>query len=162
MWIKIVSVLARLGLSAVFLVSGGLKAASPADTEVAVRAYQLLPNGLVHPVALFLPFFELALGLLLLVGIAVRWVAVVSALTLAALIFGVVSAWARGLSIDCGCFGGGGFDADVTWRTYLGEVLRDIGFIALAVWLMVFPRTPGALGPRSRAFLTTRPALAQV
>jgi hypothetical protein len=52
--------------------------------------------------------------------------------------------WARGLTIDCGCFGGGGQVAKGQTH-YLREILRDLGFFVLAAWLMVFPRGKFAL-----------------
>lgn len=149
-WIRIVSLLARLGLAAVWLVSGWVKAADPAQSMVAVRAYDILPEELIRPVAVGLPALEIALGLLLLVGLATRWTAIISGLLLLVLIVGIISAWSRGLKIDCGCFGGGGADDSVTWTTYATEIARDIGFMALAAWLMVFPRSPLSLGAGSR------------
>jgi hypothetical protein len=57
-----------------------------------------------------------------------------------AFMIGISQAWARGLSIDCGCFGGGGQvapgDAD-----YLTPLLRDTGLTLLAVYLTLFPHT---------------------
>ncbi|MFC4602399.1 MauE/DoxX family redox-associated membrane protein [Rhodococcus kronopolitis] len=150
MWIRIVSLVARIGLAAVWLVSGAIKFVDPTQTEVAVRAYQLLPESLIQPVASTLPMLEIALGLLLLIGLGVRVAAVVSAAVLVVLIGVIVSVWARGLSIDCGCFGGGGA-ADVDGWDYAREIARDVGFLSLAAWLTVFPRSPFALGPRSRA-----------
>ena len=145
------SLVARLGLAAVWLISGGLKFLDPVQTKIAVRAYQLLPESLVGPVATALPLVEIVLGLLILVGLAVRVSAAVSVVILTVLIAVIISVWARGLSIDCGCFGGGGGAADVGAWDYLKEILRDLGFMALAVWLLVFPRSPLALGPGSRA-----------
>jgi hypothetical protein len=52
--------------------------------------------------------------------------------------------WARGLSIDCGCFGGGGTVAKGQTH-YLREIFRDTGFLVLAAWLMVYPRGKLAL-----------------
>lgn len=149
MVIRIVSLVARLGLAAVWLISGGLKFLDPVQTKIAVRAYQLLPESLVGPVATALPLVEIVLGLLLLVGLAVRVSAVLSMIVLAVLIAVIISVWARGLSIDCGCFGGGG-TADVGAWDYLKEIFRDLGFMALAAWLVMFPRSPLALGPGSR------------
>ncbi|MGU3434155.1 MauE/DoxX family redox-associated membrane protein [Actinomycetes bacterium M1A6_2h] len=149
MWRQWISAVARIGLAAVWLVSGGLKAADPTQTVVAVRAYRLLSEDWVRPVATVLPFLEIALGLFLLIGLGVRVVAGVSAVVLLILISVIVSVWARGMSIDCGCFGGGGA-ADVDAWDYVREIARDIGFMILAVWLITFPRTPAALGPRSR------------
>ena len=140
----VVGTVARLGLAAVFLVSGVLKAVDPDATYVAVRAYDVLPKAGVTLVAGILPWLEIVLGLLLLAGLATRVVAVASAGLLVVFIAGVVQAWARGLSIDCGCFGGGGA-VDPGQTTYGLELLRDAGFLLMAAWLIVRPRTLGVL-----------------
>ena len=142
----IVGTVARLGLAAVFLVSGVLKAIDPDATYVAVRAYDVLPKAGVALVAGALPWLEIVLGLLLLAGIATRAVAAVSAVLFVVFIAGVTQAWARGLSIDCGCFGGGGA-VEPGQTTYGLELLRDAGFLLMAGWLIVRPRTLGALRP---------------
>lgn len=157
MWVRVISVLARLGLAAVWLVSGWVKFSDPTQTVVAVRAYQILPSELVRPFAAVFPVLELALGLVLLVGLAVRPAAVVSAAGLVALIAAIVSAWSRGLSIDCGCFGGGGVAEGIDGGDYAKEIARDIGFLAMSVWLVAYPRTPFALGARSRTPLSAQP-----
>lgn len=126
-----------------------MKFLDPVQTKIAVRAYRLLPETLVGPVATALPLIEIILGLLILVGLAVRLSAAASAVVLVVLIAVIISVWARGLSIDCGCFGGGGA-ADVGAGDYVREIARDLGFLALAGWLVAYPRTPWALGPRSR------------
>jgi len=140
----VVGTVARLGLAAVFLVSGVLKAIDPDATYVAVRAYDVLPKAGVTLVAGILPWLEIVLGLLLLAGLATRVVAVASAGLLVVFIAGVVQAWARGLSIDCGCFGGGGA-VDPGQTTYGLELLRDAGFLLMAAWLIVRPRTLGVV-----------------
>ena len=140
----VVGTVARLGLAAVFLVSGVLKAVDPDAAYVAVRAYDVLPKAGVALVAGILPWLEVVLGLLLLVGLATRVVAVASAGLLVVFIAGVTQAWARGLSIDCGCFGGGGA-VDPGQTTYGLELLRDAGFLLMAAWLIVRPRTLGVL-----------------
>jgi len=140
----VVGTVARLGLAAVFLVSGVLKAVDPDAAYVAVRAYDVLPKAGVALVAGILPWLEVVLGLLLLVGLATRVVAVASAGLLVVFIAGVTQAWARGLSIDRGCFGGGGA-VDPGQTTYGLELLRDAGFLLMAAWLIVRPRTLGVL-----------------
>jgi uncharacterized membrane protein YphA (DoxX/SURF4 family) len=143
----IVGTVARLGLAAVFLVSGVLKAIDPDATYVAVRAYDVLPKAGVALVAGALPWLEIVLGLLLLAGIATRAVAVVSAALFVVFIAGVTQAWARGLSIDCGCFGGGGA-VEPGETTYVQELMRDAGFLLMAGWLVARPRTLLALDDR--------------
>jgi uncharacterized membrane protein YphA (DoxX/SURF4 family) len=143
-WLDVVGTIVRLGLAAVWLVSGGIKAADPDQTYVAVRAYNVMPDSGVAVVAAVLPYLELALGLLLLLGLGTRLVAAFSGLLLLVFIAGVAQAWARGLSIDCGCFGGGG-DVAPDKTSYGTELLRDSGFLVLAAWLMIRPRTLLAL-----------------
>lgn len=138
--LDVVGTLARLGLAAVWLTSGALKAVDPDQTYVAVRAYDVLPPIGVELVAAALPWVELALGALLLLGIGTRVVAVLSAGLLLVFVAGVTQAWVRGLSIDCGCFGGGGAIAPEE-TAYPQELLRDAGFLACAAWLALRPRT---------------------
>jgi uncharacterized membrane protein YphA (DoxX/SURF4 family) len=145
--LDVVGTFARLGLAAVWLVSGTLKAVDPDQTYVAVRAYDVLPPVGVEVVAALLPWVELALGLLLLAGVGVRLVAALSAAVLLVFVAGVAQAWARGLSIDCGCFGGGGAVAPGE-TAYVQELLRDTGFLLMAAWLIVRPRTLVALDDR--------------
>ena len=73
---------------------------------------------------------------------ATRISAGVSAALLVIFIAGIASAWARGLAIDCGCFGTGGQLAAGQTPSYLPEILRDLGFLALAGFLLIWPRTP--------------------
>ena len=47
---------------------------------------------------------EIAIGLALLGGVAVRLAAGSAAVLLTVFSAALVSAWARGLTIDCGCF----------------------------------------------------------
>ena len=152
--LDLVGTLARLGLAAVWLISGAIKVADPNGTTASVKAYDLFPDGLVSLVAGVLPFLELALGLLLLLGLGTRLVAVLSGIVLLVYIAGIAQSWARGLTIDCGCFGGGGQVA-AGQTQYPQEILRDTGFMLLAVWLVVRPRTFASadgwlLGPRER------------
>lgn len=139
-----IGLLVRVGLAAVWLVSGAIKVSDLNQTYIAVQAYDLLPAGAVSVVAAGLPFLELLLGVLLLAGLGTRLVAIASAVVLVAFIFGVAQSWARGLTIDCGCFGGGGQVA-AGETNYPQELARDIGFLLLAVWLVVRPRSLASL-----------------
>ncbi|WP_254126089.1 DoxX family protein [Amycolatopsis sp. CA-230715] len=138
--LDVVGTVVRLGLAAVWLAYGTAKFLDPGQTHVAVQAYDILPGGLVGLVATAMPLLEIVVGLALLFGIFTRWAAIVSGLMLLAFIGAIAQAWARGLTIDCGCFSGGGqVAADQT--EYPWEILRDIGYLALAVWLTVRPST---------------------
>lgn len=138
--LDLIGTLVRLGLGAVWLVSGGIKAADLDQTYVSVQAYQVLPKAAIEPVSVLLPCLEIALGVLLVIGVGTRVVAVLSGVVLLVFMAGVTQAWARGLAIDCGCFGGGGEIApeDTSYGT---ELLRDTGFLVLAGWLTITPRS---------------------
>lgn len=132
--------LARLILGVALLVAGALKVTSPAVSARAVQAFQILPYDLAGFVGYALPVVEIAVGLLLVLGLFTRVSAVVGGLLMLAFMIGIVSAWVRGLSIDCGCFGGGGtIGANET--QYGLELLRDAGLVACAAWLVARPRT---------------------
>jgi uncharacterized membrane protein YphA (DoxX/SURF4 family) len=131
--------LARVALGLVMVVAGGLKITDPDQAVRAVQAYQILPQGLTHAVGYGQPILEIVLGVLLILGLGTRFAAVLAGLLMIVFIAAVSSAWARGLSIDCGCFGGGGAigSAGKTWR-YVSEILRDLLFLGLASWIAVF------------------------
>ncbi len=138
-------VTARLVLGTVWLVAGVLKLPEPSEGVRAVRAYRLLPESLVPVVGHSLPVLEVLLGLCLLLGLMTRLSAVLSTLLLVAFVVGIASAWARGLSIECGCFGGGGGPGQDAAAQYPGEIARDLGLLALSGWLAWRPRTPAAV-----------------
>lgn len=142
-----VSTLARWALAVVWGYAGLSKVADPEATVRAVRAYRLLPEPAVLVMGYGLPFLEIGLAVLLLFGLATRVLGSISAVLFVAFIVGVASAWARGLAIDCGCFGGGG-QIDPGATRYVQEIIRDVGFLAMAAWLIVFPRSRLAVESR--------------
>lgn len=146
-WQRWVSLVVRLALAGILAAAGVAKLVQPVVAVQAVRAYELLPESLVPIVGYGLPLLEVAMALLLVAGLLTRPVAIATIGLMAAFIAAVGSAWARGLSIDCGCFGGGGQVAPEQ-TAYLSEILRDLGFIVLAVWLAVFPSSRFSLDAR--------------
>lgn len=139
--LPVLAVLARLVTGGVWIWAGAAKLTRPYEAVLAVRAYQLLPPGAADTVGNLLPTLEIVLGVALVLGLLTRGAAVVSALLFIAFIVGISSAWARGLQIDCGCFGGGGFDSDAASK-YPWEIARDAGLLIMSVFL-VFVRDTG-------------------
>jgi uncharacterized membrane protein YphA (DoxX/SURF4 family) len=135
-----VSTVARVLLGAVWIAAGASKVTDLAASVRAVRAYEVLPEWAVPAVGAGLPFLEVALGVLLIVGLGVRLGAVVSAVLFAIFIAGIVSASARGLRIDCGCFGGGGELGAGQQTKYTAEIVRDVGLLGLAALVAWLPR----------------------
>jgi len=130
----------RLVTGGVWLVAGALKLPDPASSVRAVRAYDLLPEAIVPTVGHLLPVVEVVIGACLILGLLVRGMSVASAALFLAFIVGIASAWSRGLQIDCGCFGGGGYDADAT-DAYPKDIARDVALMAASLWLVWRPRT---------------------
>jgi uncharacterized membrane protein YphA (DoxX/SURF4 family) len=124
----------------VWIVAGALKLGDPDASVRAVRAYQVLPESIVPLVGRGLPVLEVLVGGLMVLGLGVRIVAILSALLQLAFIVGISAAWARNIQIDCGCFGGGGFDANATSK-YPWEIARDCGLLALSALLACWPRS---------------------
>jgi uncharacterized membrane protein YphA (DoxX/SURF4 family) len=138
---------ARLLVGGVFVVAGAVKLPDPAAAERAVRAYRLLPEAVVPAAAFGLPVVEIAVGLALLAGVWVRTSALLASLLLAVYVAAIASVWARGLSIDCGCFGSGGQVA-AGQTEYPLDLLRDAGLLLAALALARWPRSRLALGRR--------------
>ena len=136
--------LLRLVLGGVLVAAGALKLPDSRASVRAVQAYELFPLPVAELIGYALPPVEVAVGLLLLVGLWTRAAAAVAGLLMVAFVLGVGSAWARGLSIDCGCFGGGGTVAPDATR-YAEEIARDLALAAAAGWLVVRPRSRLAL-----------------
>lgn len=136
--------LSRLILGGVLFAAGWLKIFIPAKSQMAVRAYEVLPIPLANFLGIALPWLEVGFGVLLILGIAVRSSAIVGGVLMVVFIAAISQAWARGLSIDCGCFGGGG-TVDPGETKYLSEILRDLGLALLALYLFRYPLTRFAL-----------------
>ena len=140
---RFITLFGRLILGGVLLVAGGLKAFVPAEAASAVAAYKILPTQMAHIVGYALPWLEIAVGLLLIIGISLRMAAVIGGSIMVIFIVAIISVWARGLLIDCGCFGGGGAidpsKAAEVHRKYALEITRDTGLALVALYLYFFP-----------------------
>ncbi|MFI7588929.1 MauE/DoxX family redox-associated membrane protein [Spongisporangium articulatum] len=144
-----VGTLARLVVGGVFAVSGWTKITDLDATIRSVRNYRLLPEAFVPAFGTALPAVELALAFLLLAGLLVRVAAPVTALMSVMFIVGVSSAWARGLQIECGCFGNSGPSANPV-PGYVRELVLNTVIVLACAWLVRRPMTrlslDGALG----------------
>ena len=140
-WIGLV---ARLILGGVLFLAGYLKVDEPDKSQMAVRAYEILPISIANLLGLLLPFVEVAIGALLILGSLTRFMAALGGFTMVIFIIAIAQAWARGLNIDCGCFGGGGTVAPGETK-YLQEILRDLGLVFLALYLIRYPSTKFSL-----------------
>ena len=119
----------RFLLGAIFIYAAISKIGSPQDFADKIAAYQILPASAINLLALGLPPFELICGLLVLSGFYMRIGAlgILGMLSLFAAALGI--ALFRGLSIDCGCFGGHSWLDGNPWIA----LTRDLFLLGLAV-----------------------------
>ena len=141
-----ITLLFRLILGGVLFVAGAVKVSDPYGSATSVRAYQMLPVDLANLLGFTLPFIEIVIGAFLIAGVWVRVMASAGAILMVAFIIAIGQAWARGISLDCGCFGKGGLldTEELPTLSYTLEILRDIALAAIGIYLYRFPR--GKLG----------------
>ena len=128
----------RLVLGAIFVVAGASKIGHGAEFAAQIAGFRILPQPVIAPMALALPFLEVLLGGYLILGLFTRAAAWIAALLLALFDGAIASAVVRGMTVSCGCFG----PNDKTVTTW-AEVARDAIFVLLAV--IVALRAPGTL-----------------
>jgi uncharacterized membrane protein YphA (DoxX/SURF4 family) len=133
------TLIARLILGGVLITAGALKIGNLQKSAMAVRAYEILPVQLANLLGYTLPWVEIGVGLLLITGAAVKISGLIGAITMLTFIIAISQAWARGLSIDCGCFGGGGAINPEDTR-YISEIIRDLGLFLLGIYLYFYPK----------------------
>jgi methylamine dehydrogenase accessory protein MauD len=122
--------LARLALSAVFLVSGIAKLMDRPGVRTSVADFGV-PVALAGPSAILLPVAELAVAVALLVRAAAWYGALGALLLLLLFIAGIAVNMARGQAPDCHCFGQL-HSEPVGWRTLArnGVLAVIAGFVA--------------------------------
>lgn len=140
----VLGVAARLALGGVLVAAGGIKVVDLDASVRSVVAYDLFSYPLAEFIGITLPIIEIALGLLLIIGLLTRPSAALGAVLMVVFIAGIASAWARGLTIDCGCFGDGG-PVSENQTKYAQEIARDIGLALAGLYLVIRPRTLFAL-----------------
>lgn len=131
MALRILAWICRLALGVVFVIAGYTKLKSPFLFEMAVDAYRILPPWGVIVVARSLPWLEVALGLLLLVGWKLRYFSSFAALLVGFFVGVMAFTFSRGVEANCGCFG---FGEKISGLT----LARDSVFVALAGFLAVY------------------------
>jgi len=117
-------------LAGLFIYAGCLKIQSPQIFSDSIHSFKLIPKEVIMPIAITLPLFEIVLGLLLLSKRTTRTASLGITLLMGLFTVAVLSALARGLKIDCGCFGSG---APSFFRMWV-DVARDIILMIMALF----------------------------
>lgn len=124
---------ARAAVGLVLIVSGTLKAASPAEEfALIIQSYQLqfVSTDLARTLAVFLPWLELLVGYALVLGYFTRQAALAASGLFCCFIGALLSIKLRGISLpNCGCFGVGTFHPSPT-ATLIMDILLLIACYA--------------------------------
>ena len=128
-WPRVFLLTGRLVLGAVFAYAAFTKLRQPwVLFAISINSYQILPEWAAVFLAHTLPWFEMALGLVLLIGVKLRWTAAAAASVLIFFFAAMLRAYFKNMGIDCGCFGFGERLGPLT-------IARDATLLALAIAL---------------------------
>lgn len=135
-----ISLAARFYLAWIFIYASLHKIAHPGSFALDIATYDILPLYLVNLMAITLPWIEIAVGVLLVVGFRVRGASLSVAGMMIMFIAAIMIALDKGLDMSCGCFASqAAADEDpISYQT----VIRDLGWLALAVYVFLFDRRP--------------------
>lgn len=122
----------RLVVAATFIMAALPKIQDPISFTASVQGFQLVGSTMSKWTALILPWFELVIGIGLLVPAIRRLSGTFIAALLLVFIGLHASAWARGLEISCGCFG---TEAGTT-TDYRLLILRNLILLVATIWVV--------------------------
>jgi len=119
--------LLRIAIGGLFIYAGLQKIGTPLQFADSIATFKVLPPELINLVALALPPFEILVGGLLLFGAFVRPAAFALVGLDAVFIVLLLQAIARGLEVDCGCFGSGEPSRWAAWLSLGRNLMLLVG-----------------------------------
>jgi uncharacterized membrane protein YphA (DoxX/SURF4 family) len=121
----------RLVVGATFIVSGAGKLPEGGAFVAKVEGFDLLPGVLARFYGTALPWVELAVGALLLLGLLSRFAAGIGFLTALSFVIANSVSLYRGLNLECGCFG------DVAVLHTRDALIIDVVLMLMALQVLV-------------------------
>jgi len=117
----------------VFIFAAITKVTDPEGFSLSIYNYKLMPDVLINVLAIAFPWIELVAGILLVFGISVRENSAILTGLLVVFIIAIAISMARGLDIDCGCFG----TVDGA-KVGIMKILENVGLLLLGLILIKF------------------------
>ena len=130
---KTLLVLFRLVLGGLFVYAGVVKVLDPLGFSQDIRNYRLVGQSLSFIAAVVLPWLEILAGLALAAGVWKRASALIISGLLVFFILLTLVTIARGLDVDCGCFGA------LSRKSGFGVILEDLGMLFMGLCLLFAP-----------------------
>jgi putative oxidoreductase len=124
------SIIARVLLGGLLFYAGFNKLQDVPKFAQDIANFRLLSESLNHLLAIVLPWNEIVVGAMLIVGIWTRAVSLASLFFFTVFAIAVTSAIARNLNIECGCLG----NADAS-KVGMQTLAKDAVGLALALYI---------------------------
>ena len=125
--------------------AGASKVGHPLTAQRAVQAYEIFPDGLANTIGLALPFLEIILGVLLVLGLFTRPVAIASTAAHGGVHHRHLRRPGRAASRSTAAASAAGARSAPTSTKYPQEIARDTVFALAGAWLWWRPRTLASL-----------------
>ena len=133
-------VIMRFILGSVFLWAGVVKIPDLELFSYTVRAYNLLPEFLILPVTILIPYLECVIGLCLVVGFWTHANTLIASGLLVAFAGALSTKIYQGVNMSCGCFGFGTERGSLEW-----VLLQDVLLLSFALVLFWKQKIPFSL-----------------
>jgi putative oxidoreductase len=137
----VISFIFRIIIGSIFLVSGLAKITDPVRFMLTLREFRLFPEIIVPFTAIYLPWLEFILGLLITIGLLYRTSSFILACLNFAFMLAILSVIIRGIDIDCGCFGLLADMLGIPDTADVKTVVRNLLFTGMSVYIFRASRT---------------------
>jgi len=141
----------RIGLGVIFIISGAGKLPEGAAFVDQVEEANILPHALAWVYGAALPYVEIVIGALLILGLLSRFAAGIGGLAALSFIIGNSTRLYRGLYGECGCFG------NIAWLQFSTRDALIIDFVLLILALQILIHKGEFLSVDSRIFRKKAP-----
>jgi uncharacterized membrane protein YphA (DoxX/SURF4 family) len=122
----------RIYLGVVFITAAWYKIADPAAFGLSIATYGILPDSLVNPLAVTLPWVEVVTGATLILGFWTRASALCICGMMIMFLVALGVALHQGLQMSCGCFASAEAGDEISNMT----LVRDGLWLAGALWVL--------------------------
>ncbi len=127
-------IILRMLLGAVFIWASWSKIMAPNNFAGIIQSYQILPQQMVNPAAILLPWVEAVCGICLLSGYFVKGSVFIVDFLMIIFILALLFNIYRGVDVACGCFSVSDPGEKITALT----IARDLSLLAIGVWILYY------------------------
>ena len=128
-----INLVVRIIVGFVFIATGTSKIVEPAQFARDISNYDMLFRELVNLLAIILPWVELVVGVLFILGVRIKANTILLASMLLFFNFAIATAWARSLDINCGCY------SDNPQQVGMEKLAENFALFAMLAFIFFFP-----------------------